>query len=230
MIREFNYSFNELVIDQQLMAQVMGYGDCPLPDPFNEYLETALTEASNLSDIRAICQIIEDAVIDESKKTLFVRGYEFKIGRTVCDELEGSEKLAFFVCTAGKKVSEKSAKLLMGDDPVLGYVYDLLGSAIAEAAGDKMQAFLKNEVEKNGETITNRYSPGYCHWSVADQHKLFSLFEGDPCGVTLTQSALMNPVKSISGVIGIGKNVKYREFQCTLCLSENCVYRKFRGL
>jgi cobalamin-dependent methionine synthase I len=118
--------------------------------------------------------------------------------------------------------------MLKGENPVLGYVYDVLGSAIAEAAGDQIESFLKKEVAPEGEKITNRYSPGYCNWNVADQHKLFSLLGNSPCGVTLTESALMHPVKSISGVIGIGPTVKYRDYQCTLCLSENCVYRRVR--
>jgi cobalamin-dependent methionine synthase I len=130
------------------------------------------------------------------------------------------------VCTAGKTISERSVKLLKGEDPVLGYVYDVMGSAIADAAGDRMQLFLKQESELSGERITNRYSPGYCQWNVSDQHKLFALFPGSPSGVILTPSALMLPVKSISGVIGIGRNVKYRDYQCDLCTSENCIYRK----
>lgn len=74
--------------------------------------------------------------------------------------------------------------------------------------------------------ITNRFSPGYCHWNVSDQHKLFSLFDEAPRGVTLTDSALMNPVKSISGVIGICENVKYKDYHCRLCKSKDCTYRK----
>lgn len=125
-----------------------------------------------------------------------------------------------------KTISEKSASLLQGDDPVLGYVYDVLGSIITEAAGDRMQSFLKSETEMNGEQVTNRYSPGYCQWPLSDQRKLFSFFHENICGVSLTDSSLMHPVKSISGVIGIGKNVKYREYICSLCSSSNCIYRK----
>ncbi len=230
MIKEFNFSFNELVIDHQMMAEVMGYGNDPLPDPFNHFLEEVLNDAASFNDINATYKIFDEVEVNEKKRIVIAGGNDFKVGKTICDELNGSEHLAFFVCTAGATISDKSVSLLKGENPVLGYVYDLLGSAIAEAAGDKMQSFLKKEVEKTGKTITNRYSPGYCHWSVADQHKLFSLFEEAPCGVTLTPSALMQPVKSISGVIGIGREVKYRKYQCTLCSSENCVYRRIRGI
>jgi len=230
MMKEFNFSFDELVIDHQLMAEVMGYGDGPLPEPFKTYLEEVLKDATVHSGIRAAYKIVDDMEIDQKRRIILAEGKEFKVGKTVCDELTGSERLAFFVCTAGKTISEKSVNLLQGEDPVKGYIYDLLGSAIAEAAGEKIQSFVNAEAEKSGEKITNRYSPGYCHWSVEDQHKLFSVLGNSPCGVTLTQSSLMQPVKSISGIIGIGHHVKYREYQCTLCNSENCVYRRVRGL
>jgi len=230
MIPEYNFSFDDLVIDHKMMAGVMGYQKGNIPAPFNEYMEVALKEASLLNDIRAAYLIIEDAEIDNLRNVLSAGGKEFQIGNAVCSELNGASRFAFFVCTAGKTISEKSVNLLKGDNPVLGYVFDILGSAITESAGDKMQSCLKKEIEKTGEKITNRYSPGYCQWSVEDQHKLFSLFGGSSCGVNLTRSALMQPVKSISGVIGIGKNVEYREYQCTLCNSENCVYRRIRGI
>lgn len=225
MIEKFNFNFNELVIDQLSIKAALGYQDSNIPPPFDAYLEDAMVYAQNLSDIRACYRILNDIEADEKCRTIKAGGQEFKIGKTVCNELKGSKNLAFFICTAGKTISEKSSRLLKGEDIVLGYVYDVLGSAIVEAAADKMQSYLKQKAELEGEQITNRYSPGYCNWSVADQHKLFSLFGDGPVGVRLTDSALMLPVKSVSGIIGIGKEVKFRDYQCTLCLSENCVYR-----
>ena len=226
MITEFNFRFNELVIDRQEIVKILGYENTPLPSPFDKFLEEAMLYSDGLNDIRGIYRIVDNIEVNGSDYMLVAADHKFKIGKTLSIELRGSELLAFFICTAGNSICEKSARLMKGEDPVLGYLYDLLGSAIAEAAADRLQDILKQEVEKDGQKITNRYSPGYCHWNVSDQHKLFSLFQGIPCGVTLTPSSLMQPTKSISGVIGIGKNVKYREYQCEHCSSKDCVYRK----
>jgi len=226
MIKEYNFRFDELVINQEEIISVLGYGDSPLPEPFDEYVKMALHDAKYMTDIRSAYRIFDDVKIDDQKYRLLAGEQELSAGKAVCSELKGAERLAFYVCTAGKTISEKSANLLQGNDPVLGYVYDVLGSIITEAAGDRMQSFLKNETGINGDQLTNRYSPGYCQWPVSDQHKLFSFFHKNICGVSLTDSSLMHPVKSISGVIGIGKDVKYREYVCTLCSSSNCIYRK----
>jgi len=227
-MEEYNFDYNDLVIDHLTIKAVMGYQDTILPPPFDDYLEEAMIYSQSLTDIRATYRIFDEVMVDEKCSMIRAGGQEFKVGKIVCSELKKSERLAFFVCTAGQNISKKSSKLLAGEDLVLGYVYDVLGSAIAEAVGDKMQSYVKRKYESTGELITNRYSPGYCNWNVADQHKLFSLLGEAPVGVKLTDSALMHPVKSISGVFGIGPEVKYRDYQCTLCLSKNCVYKNIR--
>jgi cobalamin-dependent methionine synthase I len=130
------------------------------------------------------------------------------------------------MCTAGKEISELSKTLLKGDDPVKGYIFDVLGSVTVEAAIDKIQQEISKMALLNGQFITNRYSPGYCQWSVGDQHKLFSFFPQNCCGISLTDSALMRPIKSVSGIIGMGKEVKYRKYTCNLCNFTECFYRK----
>ena len=226
MIKEYNFRFDELVINQEEIISVLGYGDSPLPEPFDEYIKMALEDTKYLTDIRSAYRIFEDVKIDYKKYSLLVGKQELNVGKAVCNELKGATRLAFYVCTAGKTISKKSASLLQGDDSVLDYVYDVLGSIITEAAGDRMQSFLKSETGITGDQLTNRYSPGYCQWPVSDQNRLFSFLHENICGVSLTDSSLMHPVKSISGVIGIGKKVKYREYVCTLCSSSKCIYRK----
>jgi hypothetical protein len=224
--RKLAFRFNSLVIDLNMISKVLGYADAPLPPPFDVYLQEALQLSGKLDDILATYKVFKDIRVDAKKQTLVVSGQEFHIGKIVCNELKGSDSIAVFVCTAGKIISETAERLLKGDDPVKGYVYNVLGNAIAESVGNAMQSILREEVNEQGLRITNRYSPGYCGWSVADQHKLFALFEESPCGVTLRPSALMQPVKSISGVIGIGKDVRYREYQCSLCPMTQCINRR----
>ena len=80
----------------------------------------------------------------------------------------------------------------------------------------------------DGCNITNRYSPGYCGWDVAQQKELFSLFTSVFDFVRLGDSCLMNPIKSVSGIIGIGKDVKYNNYTCRICDSHNCLYKNLK--
>ena len=223
MTTELKFRFDELTIDRQRLARLFGYDNIQLPEPFSTYLDLVSQDCLFVNDIRATYCIIDQ--IELKKDTLIANNLEFRVGKTILEELDGSEQIAFFVCTAGKTISERSAALLKGENPVLGYVYDAMGSEIVEAVSEKVQAVIKAEADKKGLKITNSYSPGYCHWGVADQQKLFSILGKNPSGVSLTDSSLMNPVKSISGLIGIGKNVAFHDYECSLCDMENCAYR-----
>ncbi|MCK9413050.1 MAG: hypothetical protein M0Q53_12165 [Prolixibacteraceae bacterium] len=226
-IREYNFDFNELTLDLPGLKAILGYPESPLPAPFDDYLREALDFASQQTDIKACSRIIRDVRPEPSNGRMVADGRSFQVGKTVLKELRNSEALLFFVCTAGKAISDKSTAMLIGEDPAKGYIYDQVGIFLTEAAGDRMHQLIRKELPP-GQTTTNRYSPGYCHWDVSDQHTLFTLFPPSPCGVTLTPSALMNPVKSISGVIGIGKEVSYRDYPCALCQSLNCIYRRVK--
>ena len=227
MIHEIAFSFHELIIDRARLEATLGFSN-GLEEPFETYLNEAWDFSSSLKDIRAAYIIIDPIEFVGSSTEMLAEGLTFNLGRMIKKEVRDSSKVAFFICTAGETISTKSKLLMHGDDPALGYVYDVMGSFIVEAAGDKMQEQLAKEAMKNGDKITNRYSPGYCQWPVVDQHKIFSLFPENCCGVSLTQSALMDPVKSISGLIGIGKNVQFRDYVCALCNSKNCPYRILR--
>jgi hypothetical protein len=63
---------------------------------------------------------------------------------------------------------------------------------------------------------------------VEEQKKLFSFLPKEFCGVSLTDSALMIPIKSISGIIGVGKNVEYKQYFCDTCGRKDCTYKAFR--
>lgn len=228
MIYEFSYSFKELTLNMEYLKAMLGFPDGVLPEPFDEYVADAFHQAEELCDIRGAFCISENIEFTPDQSILIIDEVEFHIGKTVSKELRNSINSVLFICTAGQKISQHSQKLLIGENPVLGYVLDSMGSMIVEEATNHLQNEIKRIVSKKGMEITNRYSPGYCKWSVADQHQLFSFFPENCCGISLTGSALMNPVKSVSGIIGVGTNVKFREYTCDLCSQTDCFHRNFQ--
>jgi len=225
MIQEISYSLGELSLDIEYLSAMLGFPDGNLPEPFDEYVERAIHEAELLCDIRGAFCFSANSKFSANNSHILVEGLEFGIGKTVAKELRNATSAALFICTAGEGISCRSQDLLAGDDPVLGYVFDLLGSMIVESAADKLQMEIKQMALSEGMLITNRYSPGYCNWSVADQHKLFSFFPEKCCGISLTESALMHPIKSVSGIIGMGEKVKFRDYTCDLCSLVECFHR-----
>ena len=151
---------------------------------------------------------------------------DFEIGQIIEKQLKGSEAYVLFICTCGQEYETYQQRLKAENDLVRVYIADALGSVIAEKCADEMEKNLQESIEKLGWHHTNRFSPGYCGWHVSQQQKLFPLFEGKTCGVRLTESSLMLPIKSVSGIIGIGKDVRRLDYTCGLCQFEKCYKRK----
>ena len=103
---------------------------------------------------------------------------------------------------------------------------EMINKGICPIKDSLMIKDLKTEIAKKKMKCTNRFSPGYCGWNIKGQKELFSLLPENYCKISLTNSFLMNPVKSISGIIGIGKKVEWKDYQCTLCGKKDCPYRK----
>ncbi len=152
----------------------------------------------------------------------------FEIGNIIERQLRGSEAYTLFICTSGAEYEAYQQRLKAEDDMVRVFIADALGSVIAEKTADQMELAVQENINKLGWHHTNRFSPGYCGWHVSQQQLLFPLFEGNTCGVTLTDSSLMVPIKSVSGIMGIGKEVRKLEYTCGLCDFEKCYKRKLK--
>ena len=152
----------------------------------------------------------------------------FDMGKIILRQLRGSAAYALFVCTSGTEYEAYQQRLKEQGDMVRVYIADALGSVIAEHCADQMEVTLQENIDKLGWHHTNRFSPGYCGWHVSQQQLLFPLFEGHTCGVRLTDSSLMVPIKSVSGIIGLGPQVKHLDYTCGLCDFQQCYKRKLK--
>ena len=150
----------------------------------------------------------------------------FDMGRIIARQLHGSEAYALFVCTSGVEYEAYQQQLKQQGDMVRVFIADALGSVIAEKCADQMEVSLQQSVDKLGWHHTNRFSPGYCGWHVSQQQLLFPFFQGQTCGVQLTDSSLMLPIKSVSGIIGLGKEVRRQDYTCGLCDFKQCFKRR----
>jgi len=224
-----SYTYSELIPGCEALAATMGYASGDAPEPVTELIREVSQELIHLGEARAEYIIFDQVRCDRVSKTVEVEGVVFNVKPIIFSQVKAAAAAALFICTAGQEVGVRSRRSMSEGDLLRGYVYDVIGSEIAENAAERMQDSLRAAAAATGMNITNRFSPGYCGWDVAEQHKLFSFFPDNWCGITLTDSALMNPVKSVSGIIGIGRDVRYAPYQCHRCDDKNCIYRGRRS-
>ena len=222
-------SFDDLAITPADIYEQMGYAGAT-PDE--------QTKQETLAIISEVCPWLQPQFCYFITRDLPA----FKLGSIIERQLHGAEAYALFICTAGTEFEEWQQRLKKHDDMVRVYIADALGSVIAEKCADVMENHVQRSIDKLGWHHTNRFSPGYCGWDVSEQQLLFSTFATTPpsghpsfpkegnetCGVCLTASSLMVPIKSVSGIIGLGKEVRRLDYSCGLCDFEKCYKRRKR--
>lgn len=230
MIRaEFQFDFSELKLNVASIERVIGYKEGESHEMISEMILVILDEAGKISEIRAEYALFEEVRMIPEEKSVEINNVVFRVNRIIYSQIKMSTSIALFLCTAGPGTGSRSRALMKAGDLLAGYIWDVIGSEIVEAAADLMQEDLERRLAGEGLKITNRFSPGYCGWDVAEQHKLFSLLPGNFCKIRLTESALMDPIKSVSGIIGAGLNVKRKPYTCNFCDMKDCIYRRSKS-
>jgi hypothetical protein len=191
-------------------------------------IEYLVKECSGVMEPRCGYAVAK-AIQNESDEEISIPGTRFSTGKIIRKMLQGAESYVFFIATAGPGPEKISRSLIDQGQYLEGYIADLIGSAMAESVAHILHEQVRKEAIKDRAGVTNRYSPGYCGWDVGEQHKLFDLFPEGCCGVTLSGSSLMLPIKSVSGVIGTGASVSYRDYTCEICSMKACIFRRTRS-
>jgi len=132
------------------------------------------------------------------------------------------------ICTVGDAIEGRVRELFDAREFPLAVMLDSVGSAAAECLAEYVNDLLCQVALREALKVTNRVSPGYAGWDVAEQARLFALCPGDPIGVTLNAFCVMTPAKSISFLVGIGPEARVDHYftQCRRCWMKDCAYRR----
>ncbi len=228
MIKEFQYTFQDMQITPTDIAELLGFNINSIPDPFPKVIESALKQASDLCQICAGFKYFDQIEFDFTEQKILVDSQTFSPGENAFTKLKNSSAIALYVGTAGENISTYSKQLADSGNELLSYVLDVIGSLVADKTQEKVNCELENETLKSGLKTSDHFSPGHCEWNISEQKNLFSLLPENFCGVTLSESLLMSPVKSVSGIIGVGQSLKQTGNQCNWCNDSSCLYGRIK--
>lgn len=166
------------------------------------------------------------AVEQMRHERLLLEGGGFLSGSLIAQHLGGAREVIVLVCTVGAALEEYASEV-MRDDILRGLALDGVGSAATEALANAACLHFEREAQAAGLQTSIPLSPGMLGWTVDEgQPQIFSLIDGGEIGVTLTESAVMIPRKSLSMVLGIGPQMVAGR-TCDFCtLRETCRYQE----
>jgi hypothetical protein len=142
----------------------------------------------------------------------------------------GCSNLVCFLVTIGNVIEEEINSHTSQKRSSDAYILDAMGSVLVEDMAAQFHRRMRKKFQKEDKAVTIRLSPGYCDWLLEEQKKIFSLLDADKVGIELTDSYLMKPRKSISGIFGIMPST-YRQNHppynpCSECEKIDCAARR----
>ena len=112
---------------------------------------------------------------------------------------------AYLVCGtlgAGFDALQRRVSVASGTDALIAQA---IGAALIEKYMDSTEDDIRAELLP-GEELVQRYSPGYGDFPLSEQRTILGLLDAARvAGISLTDSLLMVPSKSVSAVIGVRK-------------------------
>jgi hypothetical protein len=215
-----------LAIDPAEVLRFQGYraGRDVAPAEVRALLDEALAEGRRLM---APCAVARWArVTAQDPDRLEVEGEPLAIPG-IAERWGPVEHVAAAVCTIGDALERRVSALWEARELPLAAMLDSVGSGAVESLAEYVNDLLCQQ-GLPALRVTNRISPGYGDWDVAEQRRLFRLCPGDAAGVTLNEACVMTPGKSISLLVGAGAAARVDHYfsQCARCWMPGCAYRR----
>ena len=203
-----------LSIDTDSVMHALNLGERGAP--FRTQIQELLDRALPIARPKILFKV---SYIDgRNGDSVSIDGVWFKSG-VLRKNLEEIERVFPYIVTAGR---ELDTIVIDEGDVMQKFCYDAIKECILEETYVKLERYIGNTYHPGSMAHMN---PGSLQdWPVTQQPLLFSLF-GDVqglIGVTLTESNLMDPIKSVSG-IQFPTQVDFKS--CKLCTRHPCVKR-----
>jgi Vitamin B12 dependent methionine synthase, activation domain len=215
-----------LAIDPAEVLRFQGYKagrDVPGPE-VRALFDEALAEGRRLMAPRAVARWAR--VTRRGEDRLEVAGEPLAIPG-IGARWGAVEHVAAAVCTIGDALERRVGALWEARELPLASMLDSVGSGAVESLAEYVNDLLCQQ-GLPAQRVTNRISPGYGAWDVAEQRRLFRLCPGDAIGVVLNDACVMTPGKSISLLVGAGPDARVDDYfsQCARCWMRQCGYRR----
>ena len=216
-------------IDEGEVLRYLGYPAGHRPNAhIQEMLRHWMGKARQRSTPRAAFVVLP--VLEKGPNRLRVQSAvgEIEFEGAIGQFLSVSELLIVFIATAGPNVETLASELMASGEELPAMIVNAVGAERAEAAETAVIQRVHEKVRAVDLAPTLPYSPGYCGMALTEQQKLFRVFDGMTAGVKLTDACLMQPIKSVSGLVGLAPRevVKADESPCDRCELHSCNMRR----
>lgn len=167
-----------------------------------------------------VCHTDESILRDRDRLTI---GRIESDSSTLGKALTGCDRAVVFAATVGTpfdRLIAKYSKL----SPAKALLMQAIGAERVEALCD---AFIERYAAEHQCSLRPRVSPGYGDMNLTMQRDIFAMLDCPrKIGLTLNESLLMSPSKSVTAIAGVTCGITEQTDKCRTCVNNGCEFRR----
>jgi hypothetical protein len=193
-----------------------------------QLIQTACLEAQLLAKPQGIYAVFP---YNEALKLIDAPSPLQLTSQSIINHLINCHSVALLAVTIGAAVEEEITSHFSSGDYTAGLLLDAAATTAVENLADQVNSLIDALASKTGYTTTWRFSPGYGDWNIAIQQALLLTLNATVIGLTVTESMMLTPRKSITAAIGLRPNDStcphgIAKITCANCTQSTCIARK----
>lgn len=214
-------------INRNEVKRYLGFrGISEIDDKMSSVIEECIADIAREITPREIHKTFP-IIWDETAGGCGFAGIQVERGNLVRN-LKGCDEIVMMAVTIGPG-PDRLVRRAELRDMLKAYTYQAVGAAAVEAWCDEVNELIRREAEERRLFTRPRFSPGYGDFPLEVQKDFERILEmPKSIGVSLSDSLLMTPTKSITAVVGLSKyRTDCHTAGCEECnMHETCEYSR----
>ena len=217
----------EILLNQEDIPEVLRlleYRGQEMNEDIRIRIRSCMEQISDAAALRHVFRVFpmeSDGGLPESCR--FLKGEDIRC------HLAGCTRLILLAATLGISADRLIMKAEIGNLPD-ALIMDACGSTLIEKYCRELESGLRSSCKRKGRFLTGRFSPGYGDLPLEVQPEMLEVLDARRrIGLTVVESGIMLPRKSMTAVLGISEEpVQEKKLKsCLSCrMAETCRFRK----
>lgn len=205
-------------------VRYLGYGRNAVDDQTLALIAESFRNLQSVSGRKSVYRIF--ALEQEDREHVRFGNMEVH-SKGLGKNLVGCDKIILFGATLGIGADQMITRASM-TDMAKAVVLQACAAALLEEYCDACQEKIAEEMREEGRFLRPRFSPGYGDFPIGHQKSMLQMLDAaKKIGLTVTDSYMMVPSKSVTAVIGASTHQTACHRQgCEACGKKDCIYRR----
>lgn len=202
----------------------LGYGKNAADEKTLALIKDVFAELEQTAVPKSICRVFD---LEQTEDGGILIGNLKIRSSSLSRDLKGCVKAILFGATLGAGTDRLIARASL-KDMAEAVVIQACAAALLEEYCDQEQMKITEDMEKQGLYLRPRFSPGYGDFDIAYQEPVMRMLDcAKTIGLTMTDSFMLTPMKSVTAVIGAAPVKEPCPVAgCEACGKKDCEYRR----